>query len=37
MKYVSGEILTDTGFENGYLGFIDGKIIEKGKIIIPKE
>jgi len=30
MDYVSGEILTDSGFKNGYLGFENNKIVETG-------
>ena len=30
MDYVSGEILTDDGFRNGYLGFENNKIVETG-------
>jgi len=30
MDYVSGEILTDSGFKNGYLGFENNRIVETG-------
>lgn len=31
MDYVSGEVLTDDGFKNGYIGFEKGTIVEVGK------
>jgi len=37
MKYVSGEILTEDGFEKGYLGFERNKIIETGAGSSPKK
>jgi len=37
MEYVSGEILTDKGFEKGYVGFEKNTIIETGKGSPPKK
>lgn len=37
MKYIAGEILRDTGFEKGYIGFEKRFIIEIGKGIPPKK
>ncbi len=37
MKYVAGDILKDTGFERGYLGFEKKLIIERGKGNPPKK
>jgi len=37
MEYVSGEVLTDKGFEKGYIGFEKNKIIETGKGSPPKK
>lgn len=37
MDYVSGEILTNKGFEKGYLSFEKNRIIEVGKGIPPKK
>ena len=37
MEYVSGEILTDKGFEKGYIGFDKKTIIETGKGNSPKK
>ena len=37
MDYVSGEILTDRGFEKGYVGFEKKKIIETGKGFPPRK
>ena len=31
MEYISGEILTKSGFKNGYIGFGNKKIIEFGR------
>ena len=36
MDYVSGEILTDSGFKKGYLGFEKNKIVARGKGNPPK-
>jgi len=37
MEYVSGEILTDVGFKNGYIAFKEGKIVETGSGNPPKK
>jgi len=37
MDYVSGEILTDSGFKSGYIAFEHRKIIETGKGKSPKK
>ena len=37
MDYVSGEILTDSGFKKGYLGFENKLIVETGKDTPPKK
>jgi cytosine/adenosine deaminase-related metal-dependent hydrolase len=37
MDYVSGEILTVSGFKKGYLGFEKNKIVETGKESPPKK
>ncbi len=37
MEYVSGEILTEKGFEKGYFGFEKNKIVERGKGVPPKK
>ncbi|MDH7517762.1 MAG: amidohydrolase family protein [Candidatus Thermoplasmatota archaeon] len=37
MDYVSGEILTNKGFEKGYVGFEKNKIVETGKGSPPKK
>ena len=36
MQYVSGEILTEDGFQKRYIGFEKNKIVENGKIV-PKK
>jgi cytosine/adenosine deaminase-related metal-dependent hydrolase len=37
MKYVSGEIFRETGFEKGYIGFEEKSIIETGRGNPPKK
>lgn len=37
MDYVAGEILKDTGFEKGYLGFERNRIVETGMGVPPKK
>ncbi|HDQ15521.1 MAG TPA: N-ethylammeline chlorohydrolase [Bacteroidetes bacterium] len=37
MKFVSGEILTEDGFQKGYLGFQRNKIVEVGKGSCPEK
>ncbi len=37
MKYISGEILTETGFEKGYIGLNKENIVEIGKNNVPKK
>jgi cytosine/adenosine deaminase-related metal-dependent hydrolase len=37
MQYVSGEILTNNGFQKGYIGFEKHKIIDVGKGVSPKK
>jgi len=37
MDYVSGEILTESGFKGGYFGFENRKIVETGSGIPPKK
>jgi len=37
MEYVSGEILTDSGFEKGYIAFEKGIIVETGQSNPPKK
>lgn len=37
MQYATGKILTENGFEKGYIGFERKKIVEKGKINPPKK
>ena len=37
MDFVSGEILTENGFKNGYIAFEKGKIVETGKDNSPKK
>lgn len=37
MDYVQGELLTPRGFEKGYLGIEDGKILDRGTTLPPKK
>jgi len=37
MKYVAGKILTQNGFEEGYIGFERDEIVEKGKTNPPQK
>jgi cytosine/adenosine deaminase-related metal-dependent hydrolase len=37
MDYVSGEILTESGFKRGYFGFENRKIVETGSGVPPKK
>ena len=37
MEYVSGRILTRDGFEEGYIGFENHKIVDKGVGTPPKK
>jgi cytosine/adenosine deaminase-related metal-dependent hydrolase len=37
MDYVSGEILTESGFKRGYFGFENRKIVETGSDVPPKK
>ena len=37
MQYVKGEILTQDGFQKGYLSFERNKIIEMGKGLAPEK
>jgi len=37
MQYATGKILTENGFEEGYLGFERGEIVEKGKSNPPQK
>jgi len=37
MDYVSGEILTESGFKGGYFGFENSRIVETGSGVPPKK
>jgi len=37
MEYVSGKILTEEGFEEGYIGFENHKIVDRGRKNSPKK